>query len=260
MLDLRKFHWLQIWIEAYQNPFFRSFVYHILCFILLSINFPFNKHEKDIFKSSTISATVIKSSEFNKLNNKPVKDKGPKNMEKSVDKNIDKKLNNTNTKVKTINDDFSKIQKEIRHNKSVVNSEFDKLLKDVKRNKKKFNDQVLKENIQNKTNNTEVSEASTSISSEEENEIKRQIYPKWSIPAGIKNAESYYVDIEVMLAPDGTVTKTVVVSDINSMALRIIAESAIRAILLASPLKFTSKKRAGIRNFILRFDLKEALS
>lgn len=259
MLDLRKFHWLQIWIEAYQNPFCKSFVYHILCFILLSINFHFNKHEKDIFKSSTISATVIKSSEFNKLNNKPVKDKGPKNIEK-LHKTIDKKLNNTSPKVKTINDDFSKIQKEIRHNKSVVNSEFDKLLKDVKRNKKKFNDQVLKENIQNKASNTEAFEASTNISSEEENEIKRQIYPKWSIPAGIKNAESYYVDIEVMLAPDGTVTKTVVVSDVNSMELRIIAESAIRAILLASPLKFTSKKRAGIRNFILRFDLKEALS
>lgn len=259
MLDLRKFHWLQIWIEAYQNPFCKSFVYHILCFILLSINFHFNKHEKDIFKSSTISATVIKSSEFNKLNNKPVKDKGPKNIEK-LHKTIDKKLNNTSPKVKTINDDFSKIQKEIRHNKSVVNSEFDKLLKDVKRNKKKFNDQVLKENIQNKASNTEAFEASTNISSEEENEIKRQIYPKWSIPAGIKNAESYYVDIEVMLAPDGTVKKTVVVSDVNSMELRIIAESAIRAILLASPLKFTSKKRAGIRNFILRFDLKEALS
>lgn len=198
-----------------------------------------NQPKKQETKSSSVRDSKVKPIE------QPKKD-----VEKVVKKDLDEKFN------KVINKNFDQLTKNIGK-KQKINDAFDSVLKDLKKKEKVKDSQKGTGSNQNSQNLT--SSENSLISSSEEAEIKAQIYPKWSIPAGIKNAENYYVDIEVVLAPDGKVLKTNIVNKLDGVEGRIVAESAIRAVLLASPLKFSHTRKVGIRSFILRFDLKEAL-
>ena len=71
--------------------------------------------------------------------------------------------------------------------------------------------------------------------------IRRQVEAKWNVPAGARDAGELDVEISIWLRPDGTVLKAEIV-DRARMAqpggeyYRSMAESALRAVLQASPL------------------------
>lgn len=260
MQDLKKFPWLQKLNNLAREPLYLSLILHLLFFAFLMCKIRFHS------KVTIISVGVVKMSMINSGNQlkkqetnsstsndnnkvKPIEQQ-KKDVEKVSKKDTDNQVN------KVINKNFDQISKNI-NKKQKIDNEFDSVLKDLKK-KEKVKDLKSETGSKQSTQNITSSE-NGQISSSDEAEIKSQIYPKWSIPAGIKNAEDYYVDIEVVLAPDGKVLKTNVVNKLDGVEGRIVAESAIRAVLLASPLKFSHTRKVGIRSFILRFDLKEAL-
>ncbi|MDR2766318.1 MAG: hypothetical protein LBB63_02540 [Holosporaceae bacterium] len=94
--------------------------------------------------------------------------------------------------------------------------------------------------------------------------ISSQIYPHWVVPSGVKDAENITVEIQVQLRDNGEVIPSrVKILDEKRYAtdyiFRAAADSARRAILEASPLKIPRNKMYLFREFIFRFNLKEAL-
>ncbi len=71
--------------------------------------------------------------------------------------------------------------------------------------------------------------------------IRRQVEEKWSVPAGARDAGELDVEIYISLLPDGTVRKAEIVDRARMLQpggeyYRSMAESALRAVLQASPL------------------------
>ncbi len=69
--------------------------------------------------------------------------------------------------------------------------------------------------------------------------IRRQVEDKWNVPAGAAGAGELAVEIRISLLPDGTVQRARIVdqSRLSQAFYRTMAESARRAVLLASPLR-----------------------
>lgn len=67
--------------------------------------------------------------------------------------------------------------------------------------------------------------------------IKRKVEENWSVPAGVRDAARMVVTLRIQLARDGTVLSTEIVEDGRAAggSFRIMAESARRAVLKASP-------------------------
>ncbi|MDR3179800.1 MAG: hypothetical protein LBT70_02780 [Holosporaceae bacterium] len=101
--------------------------------------------------------------------------------------------------------------------------------------------------------------------SESDNElIMSQIYPHWAVASGIKNAENLVIEINVELRDNGEVIlSSVEILDqeryLNDSTFRAAADSAKRAILLASPLNIPKNKIDLLREITLRFNMKKAL-
>ena len=94
--------------------------------------------------------------------------------------------------------------------------------------------------------------------------IGAQIYPHWNVSGGVKDAENIVIDIRVQLRDNGEVIPSgVKIVDEKRYAedyiFRAAADSAKHAILEASPLKIPRDKIEMFRDFIFRFNLKEAL-
>ncbi|MDR2067769.1 MAG: hypothetical protein LBP41_02150 [Holosporaceae bacterium] len=94
--------------------------------------------------------------------------------------------------------------------------------------------------------------------------ISSQIYPHWVVPSGIRDAENIIIEMRVQIKDNGQVIpSSVKILDERRYAtdyiFRAAADSARRAILDASPLKIPRDKIDLFRDFILRFNLKEAL-
>lgn len=240
MQVLKKFLSLLSWTNIRNSPTSLSCLLHLVVCIILAIKIPIqNKH-----KIYPTAVQVVSLSRIEKKNTQHDSSKKTQNTQPKKEK-----LN-----VKEINNAFDSMKKSVtKERRKEIESEFESVLKDIKKNKKNSPKNDTKQDI-NQMN------GEAPISTDDEMEIKRQIYPRWSIPAGIKNAENYYVDVDVTLAPDGSVLKTALVSDTSEKQTKVLAESAIRAVLLASPIKFKNSRKTGIRRFILRFDLKEALA
>jgi len=72
--------------------------------------------------------------------------------------------------------------------------------------------------------------------------IRRQVEDKWSVPVGARDAGDIGVEIRIFLDPDGTVKKAEIVDQARlgragEEVFRAIAESAVRAVRRASPLR-----------------------
>ncbi|MDR3186944.1 MAG: hypothetical protein LBT63_00730 [Holosporaceae bacterium] len=94
--------------------------------------------------------------------------------------------------------------------------------------------------------------------------ISSQIYPHWAVPSGVRDAENIIIEIRVQIRDNGQVVpSSIKILDERRYAtdyvFRAAADSARRAILEASPLKIPRDKVDLFRDFILRFNLKEAL-
>ena len=94
--------------------------------------------------------------------------------------------------------------------------------------------------------------------------ISSQIYPHWAVPSGIKDAENFVIEIKVNLKDNGEVIpSSVEILDQqrykSDHIFRAAADSARRAILEASPLSIPRDKIDMFREFIFRFNVKEAL-
>jgi hypothetical protein len=94
--------------------------------------------------------------------------------------------------------------------------------------------------------------------------ISSQIYPHWAVPSGVRDAENIIIEVEVQLRDNGEVIPSCVkILDERKYAsdyvFRAAADSARRAVLEASPLKIPRDKINLFKNFVLRFNLKEAL-
>ncbi|MCR5225143.1 MAG: cell envelope integrity protein TolA [Alphaproteobacteria bacterium] len=94
--------------------------------------------------------------------------------------------------------------------------------------------------------------------------ISAQIYPHWNVSGGVKDAENIVIDVRVQLKDNGEVIpSSVKILDEKRYAedyiFRAAADSAKHAILEASPLKIPRDKIEMFRDFIFRFNLKEAL-
>ena len=103
-----------------------------------------------------------------------------------------------------------------------------------------------------------------SVSAGEAESVSAQIYPHWAVPSGIKDAENFVIEIRVKLKDNGEVIPAdIEILDKNRYAndyiFRAAADSARRAILEASPLTIPRDKIDLFREFIFRFNVKEAL-
>jgi hypothetical protein len=100
------------------------------------------------------------------------------------------------------------------------------------------------------------------LSAGEEDLIRRQIYPHWSILGGMVEAENLIVDLRLQISEDGTVTDIQILDKARFQRdplYRVAAESAQRAVRLASPLKIPPHRAELFRSLRLRFNPKEAL-
>ncbi|MDR2459136.1 MAG: cell envelope integrity protein TolA [Holosporales bacterium] len=94
--------------------------------------------------------------------------------------------------------------------------------------------------------------------------IRQTIRKCWHFPAGLKNAEDLVVDVEMELAPDGKITKAVVV-DKKRMDrdpdFKIAAESAVRAVMddKCNNLTLPKEKYDEWKNITLSFNPKDML-
>lgn len=94
--------------------------------------------------------------------------------------------------------------------------------------------------------------------------ISSQIYPHWNVSGGVKDAENIIIDVRVKLTETGEVIPSSI-EILNKKryaedyVFKAAADSARHAILEASPLKIPRDKIEMFRNFVVRFNLKEAL-
>ena len=98
----------------------------------------------------------------------------------------------------------------------------------------------------------------------EEDALKAQIFGCWSIPLGLPYNEDLLVRIKLMLEPDGSVVKTVILDHARMNKpgqgfYKVLAESALRAIKLCQPLRVPSTGYERWKELQLNFDAREML-
>ncbi len=90
--------------------------------------------------------------------------------------------------------------------------------------------------------------------------IKRQISDRWNVPAGARDAENLVIKIKVRLTRDGSVRHTEILSTerMSDSFYRAAAESALRAVRMASPLQgLPPEKYENWREIDLTFNPRE---
>ena len=99
------------------------------------------------------------------------------------------------------------------------------------------------------------------ISMTEMDAIRAHVSKFWNIPAGAKDAANLIVEIRVTLMPDGTVTDAQVVNRpmLADSFWQAAADSARRAVRLASPLPIPRDKYSQFRDFVLVFNPKQMI-
>jgi len=97
------------------------------------------------------------------------------------------------------------------------------------------------------------------ISMTEMDRIRKHVSDRWSIPAGAKDAANLVVEIRVQVLPDGTVTDAQIVNrPLMADSFWIAAaDSARRAVRLASPLPIPRDKYDQFKDFTLVFNPKQ---
>ncbi|HSW44962.1 MAG TPA: TonB C-terminal domain-containing protein, partial [Phycisphaerae bacterium] len=97
------------------------------------------------------------------------------------------------------------------------------------------------------------------ISMTEMDAIRAHVEKQWNIPAGAKDAANLVVQIRITVLPDGTVTGAEIVNAplVMDSFYQAAADSARRAVRLASPLPIPRDKYDQFRDFVMRFNPKD---
>ena len=102
------------------------------------------------------------------------------------------------------------------------------------------------------------------LSLSEEDALKAQIFGCWSIPLGLPYSENLLVRIKLKLKPDGSVIKSEILDHARmnkpgQKFYKVLAESALRAIKLCSPLRVPTTGYERWKDLQLNFDAREML-
>ena len=102
------------------------------------------------------------------------------------------------------------------------------------------------------------------LSLSEEDALKAQIFGCWSIPLGLPYSENLIVRIKLKLKPDGSVIKSEILDHARmnkpgQKFYKVLAESALRAIKLCSPLRVPTTGYERWKELQLNFDAREML-
>ena len=102
------------------------------------------------------------------------------------------------------------------------------------------------------------------LSLSEEDALKAQIFGCWSIPLGLPYSENLIVKIKLKLKPDGSVIKSEILDHTRmnkpgQKFYKVLAESALRAIKLCSPLRVPTTGYERWKELQLNFDASEML-
>tara|TARA_B110000008_G_C16896300_1_gene534892 strand:- start:175 stop:987 length:813 start_codon:yes stop_codon:yes gene_type:complete len=102
------------------------------------------------------------------------------------------------------------------------------------------------------------------LSLSEEDALKAQIFGCWSIPLGLPYSENLIVRIKLRLKPDGSVIKSEILDHARmnkpgQKFYKVLAESALRAIKLCSPLRVPTTGYERWKELQLNFDAREML-
>ena len=113
---------------------------------------------------------------------------------------------------------------------------------------------------QSQDRNVEVNKLTLS----EEDALKAQIFGCWSIPLGLPYNKNLLVRIKLKLKPDGSVIKSEILDHARMNKpgqgfYKVLAESALRAIRLCSPLRVPTTGYERWKDLQLNFDAKEML-
>ncbi len=100
------------------------------------------------------------------------------------------------------------------------------------------------------------------VSRSEQDAIREHVSRFWNVPIGARDAENLVVDLRIECDPDGTV-RNVRLENSARMAsdpmYRAAADSAMRAVRMASPLPIPAGKAAQFRDFILSFNPRQLM-
>ena len=104
----------------------------------------------------------------------------------------------------------------------------------------------------------------TGLSLNEEDALKAQIFGCWSIPLGLPYNKNLLVRIKLQLKPDGSVIKSEILDHARMNKpgqgfYKVLAESALRAIMLCQPLRVPTTGYERWKDLQLNFDAKEML-
>ena len=104
----------------------------------------------------------------------------------------------------------------------------------------------------------------SSLTLNEEDALKAQIFGCWSIPLGLPYNENLLVRIKLKLKPDGTVIKSEILDHARMNKpgqgfYKVLAESALRAIQLCQPLRVPTSGYEKWKDLQLNFDAREML-
>ena len=102
------------------------------------------------------------------------------------------------------------------------------------------------------------------LSLSEEDALKAQIFGCWSIPLGLPYSENLIVKIKLKLKPDGSVIRFEILDHARmnkpgQKFYKVLAESALRAIKLCSPLRVPTTGYERWKELQLNFDAREML-
>lgn len=238
-----------------RTPLGHSLLLHIVILLSIAINFDFlfPRKKLEIIPIESLTVSVINDTKIKKLSSQSNQSNKIQSLQNTIH---DNKI--TNAKFSSV---FSKLKKNNKQQKKLkkANQEFNKLfkhklLKDLEYKKSKEINEVVEQKKDAILNESELV-----LSMQEEDEIRNQIIPNWLIPAGVKNAEDLVVEVLIEIAPDGTILQTKILNPSDETNFKIAAQSAIRALLLSSPLKITSKRLKKLKEFIFNFNPKDVL-
>ena len=132
----------------------------------------------------------------------------------------------------------------------------------IDKSKEETAETTIKSNKITQSNQKNLS--SSTLTLNEEDALKAQIFGCWSIPLGLPYNENLLVRIKLSLKPDGTVINSEILDHARMNKpgqgfYKVLAESALRAIRLCQPLRVPSTGYERWKNLQLNFDAREML-
>ena len=208
---------------------------------------------KKVKKNKT--KTVVSTEKNKKIENKKPKAVPlPEKTVKKIETKEEKKQNpdKVDTKVKQV----SEFEKKELVDTNTLKGLIDKAKEQKSAEVLKKNNQVSQDQVRNIEN--------TGLTLSEKDALKAQIFGCWNFPIGLPFDENLFVRIKLELKPDGSVIKTEVLDHARmnkpgQSFYKVLAESALRAIKLCSPLRVPSTGYEKWKELQLNFDATEML-